>query len=214
MEGTAEEVAQEAPITRCARATAASPAARRTATRLHADLRHRLHPRLPDRLPHHRRDLRDDGAVEPHPRGHRRSGPASRPDAPRVRAAGQSYVSPRVTQVYHTGVCIYFTHGFSARGVERPDQIFAQIERACARRSWRTAARISHHHGMGKLRRYFVDRVASPETVEAVKSLKHAVDPQNVCSRSATTSSPARRYHPPRPFHVKVQRRHGSEWQR
>jgi alkyldihydroxyacetonephosphate synthase len=39
---------------------------------------------------------------------------------------------------------------------------------------------ISHHHGVGKLRKYFVDRVASPETVDAVKSLKHAVDPQNV----------------------------------
>jgi alkyldihydroxyacetonephosphate synthase len=39
---------------------------------------------------------------------------------------------------------------------------------------------ISHHHGVGKLRKYFVDRVASPETVDAVKSLKRAVDPQNV----------------------------------
>ena len=25
---------------------------------------------------------------------------------------GKSYVSPRITQLYHTGVCIYFTHGF------------------------------------------------------------------------------------------------------
>jgi alkyldihydroxyacetonephosphate synthase len=25
---------------------------------------------------------------------------------------GKPYVSPRITQLYHTGVCIYFTHGF------------------------------------------------------------------------------------------------------
>ena len=31
--------------------------------------------------------------------------------------AGRPYLSYRVTQTYHTGVCIYFTMGFSGRGL-------------------------------------------------------------------------------------------------
>jgi alkyldihydroxyacetonephosphate synthase len=39
---------------------------------------------------------------------------------------------------------------------------------------------ISHHHGIGKLRKGFVDRVASPESRDAVRALKRGVDPQNI----------------------------------
>ena len=39
---------------------------------------------------------------------------------------------------------------------------------------------ISHHHGIGKLRRRFVDKVASPDSLDAVRALKQGVDPQNV----------------------------------
>ena len=39
---------------------------------------------------------------------------------------------------------------------------------------------ISHHHGVGKLRRKFVDLVASPPSRDAVRALKQGLDPQNV----------------------------------
>ena len=93
---------------------------------------------------------------------------------------GRPFTSPRVTQMYHSGVCIYFTHGLYHRGIERGDEKFAEMERNIRAAIMDAGGSISHHHGVGKLRKYFVDRVASPETVDAVKSLKHAVDPQNV----------------------------------
>lgn len=93
---------------------------------------------------------------------------------------GRPFTSPRVTQLYHSGVCIYFTHGLYHRGVEDGDAKFAEMERNIRTAIMDAGGSISHHHGVGKLRRYFVDRVASTETVAAVKSLKQAVDPHNV----------------------------------
>ena len=93
---------------------------------------------------------------------------------------GKSYVSPRITQVYHTGVCIYFTHGFSTRGVDRPDRIFAQIEHAMRETIMAHGGSISHHHGVGKLRRDFMPQTLTPAAVEMLRDLKESVDPGNV----------------------------------
>ena len=93
---------------------------------------------------------------------------------------GRPFTSPRVTQMYHSGVCIYFTHGLYHRGIEGGDEKFAEMERNIRAAIMDAGGSISHHHGVGKLRKYFLDRVASPETMDAVKSLKRAVDPQNV----------------------------------
>ncbi|MEA5118783.1 MAG: FAD-linked oxidase C-terminal domain-containing protein, partial [Propionicimonas sp.] len=57
---------------------------------------------------------------------------------------------------------------------------FAEMERTIRAAIMDAGGSISQHHGVGKLRKPFVDRVASPETVEAVKALKQAVDPKNV----------------------------------
>lgn len=93
---------------------------------------------------------------------------------------GKSYVSPRITQLYHTGVCIYFTHGFSARGVERPDRAFAAIEHAMRETIMAHGGSISHHHGVGKLRRDFVSQTLPPAAVELLREVKAAADPTNV----------------------------------
>jgi len=93
---------------------------------------------------------------------------------------GKSYVSPRVTQCYHTGVCIYFTHGFSARGVANPDQAFAAIEHAMRETIMAHGGSISHHHGVGKLRCDFMDQIMSPAAVDLLREIKTAADPTNV----------------------------------
>ena len=93
---------------------------------------------------------------------------------------GKSYVSPRITQLYHTGVCIYFTHGFSARGVENPDRAFAAIERAMRETIMANGGSISHHHGVGKLRRDFIPQTLTPAAVDLLRDVKAAADPGNV----------------------------------
>jgi alkyldihydroxyacetonephosphate synthase len=93
---------------------------------------------------------------------------------------GRPYVSPRVTQLYHTGVCIYFTHGFYTRGIDNPDEIFSEIEKAIRQTILDAGGSLSHHHGIGKLRREFMDRTISPAGTEMNKELKQASDPQNI----------------------------------
>jgi alkyldihydroxyacetonephosphate synthase len=93
---------------------------------------------------------------------------------------GKPYVSPRITQLYHTGVCIYFTHGFSGKGVDNPDQIFSKIEHALRETIMEHGGSVSHHHGIGKLRRDFMPETLSETSIELLRDIKQAHDPQNI----------------------------------
>lgn len=104
----------------------------------------------------------------------------AREEHARYNLPGRPYVSPRITQLYHTGVCIYFTHGFSTRGVENPDEIFAVIERKLRETILANGGSVSHHHGIGKLRKDFMPQTISPTTIAMLKEIKQAHDPQNI----------------------------------
>ena len=93
---------------------------------------------------------------------------------------GRPYISPRVTQLYHTGVCIYFTHGFYSKGVEDANEIFAKMEKSLRGTIMQAGGSVSHHHGIGKLRHEFMDRTISPASAALIKELKQASDPQNI----------------------------------
>ncbi len=93
---------------------------------------------------------------------------------------GVPYVSPRITQLYHTGVCIYFTHAFSIKGVDDAEAIFGKIEHELRGVIMENGGSISHHHGIGKLRKDYMPQAISDGSIELIKSLKEAYDPQNV----------------------------------
>lgn len=93
---------------------------------------------------------------------------------------GRPYLAYRISQTYHTGVCIYFTAGFCGRGLERPVETFQAIERRLREVILEQGGSLSHHHGVGKVRRPFVSRVHSDAAVRALREMKRAVDPANV----------------------------------
>lgn len=93
---------------------------------------------------------------------------------------GKPYISPRVTQLYHTGVCIYFTHGFSTRGVDAPNEILNAIDYALRETIMEHGGSISHHHGVGKLRKDFLPKTLSAASIGILKDVKQANDPQNI----------------------------------
>ena len=93
---------------------------------------------------------------------------------------GTPFVTCRVTQTYETGVCVYFYFAFYFKGVEQPSHVFAEIERAARDEVLRSGGSLSHHHGIGKIRREFLPRVASPATLAWSRSIKSAVDPTNI----------------------------------
>ena len=94
--------------------------------------------------------------------------------------AGRPYLSYRVTQTYHTGVCIYFTMGFSGRGLEHPIEVYHDIEHALRQTILDNGGSLSHHHGVGKIRQSFVRNIQSDNSIEVLRKTKEALDPQNI----------------------------------
>ncbi len=93
---------------------------------------------------------------------------------------GKPFVTCRVTQVYETGVCVYFYFAFYHKGVDRPSEVYAELERAARDEILRSGGSLSHHHGIGKLRQRYLPEIMSPAALEWTRQLKHAVDPRNI----------------------------------
>ena len=93
---------------------------------------------------------------------------------------GKPYLSYRITQLYHTGVCIYFMFGVYTKGVEGPDEIFGDIEHSLREAIIRSGGSISHHHGVGKIRKDFLKETLSDLSIELIKSVKQCNDPRNI----------------------------------
>ncbi len=94
--------------------------------------------------------------------------------------AGKPYLAYRVTQTYHTGVCIYFTMGFSGKGLENPVETYHEIESTLRQIILDHGGSLSHHHGIGKIRQKFLKQVQSPNSIEVMRQAKKAMDPNNI----------------------------------
>ncbi len=93
---------------------------------------------------------------------------------------GIPFISCRITQLYDTGVCIYFYLAYYYKGVDRPSEVFAEIEHAARDEVLRNGGSLSHHHGIGKLREGFLPVIMSAPMLEWNRQIKRALDPQNV----------------------------------
>ena len=94
--------------------------------------------------------------------------------------AGEPYLSYRLSQSYRTGACIYFTMGFCGRGLERPEGTFQAIEHRLREVILEEGGSLSHHHGVGKIRRPFMPRVRTASALRALAALKRALDPNDI----------------------------------
>jgi alkyldihydroxyacetonephosphate synthase len=93
---------------------------------------------------------------------------------------GTPFISCRVTQLYQTGVAVYFYFGFHHKGVDRATEVYAEIEHAARDEILRSGGAVSHHHGIGKIRRQYLPRVQSPAARTWAARVKRALDPTNV----------------------------------
>ncbi len=93
---------------------------------------------------------------------------------------GRPFVAARVTQLYDTGVCVYFYFAFYHRGVENASEVYAELERAAREEILRSGGSLSHHHGVGKLRQHFLPAIFSPAALAWREGLKRAIDPDNL----------------------------------
>ncbi len=94
--------------------------------------------------------------------------------------AGTPYLSFRVTQTYQTGVCVYFTMGFSGKGLKQPTRTYHAIEERIRQVILDSGGSLSHHHGVGKIRRHFLPRIMSENSLAVFRKTKSAMDPKNI----------------------------------
>eukprot|EP00761_Pharyngomonas_kirbyi_P002503 gb/GECH01002507.1/.p1 GENE.gb/GECH01002507.1/~~gb/GECH01002507.1/.p1 ORF type:complete len:629 (+),score=150.59 gb/GECH01002507.1/:1-1887(+) len=90
------------------------------------------------------------------------------------------FVSCRVTQTYDTGAAVYFYFGFAWGGLSNPVDVYSRIEDAARDEILANEGCLSHHHGVGKLRKKWMTDAISETGVRALSGLKSSVDPDNI----------------------------------
>ena len=90
------------------------------------------------------------------------------------------FVSCRVTQTYHSGACVYFYYGFVYEGLEDPLAAFHAVEIAARDEVIANGGSISHHHGVGKVRKRWLAQTVTDIGVDMIRAVKERVDPENV----------------------------------
>lgn len=94
------------------------------------------------------------------------------------------FVSFRVTQIYETGaaVYVYFGYNYAFANIPRNKvvQVYEEIENECRDEVLRQGGSLSHHHGIGKIRKRFMTRIMPPMGVDLLQDIKKAIDPKNI----------------------------------
>ncbi|KAG7227608.1 hypothetical protein INR49_005423 [Caranx melampygus] len=86
----------------------------------------------------------------------------------------------RVTQTYDAGACVYFYFAFNYRGLSDPVHVYEQVEHAAREEILANGGSLSHHHGVGKLRKEWMRETVSNVGIGMLKSVKDFVDPNNI----------------------------------
>ncbi|XP_018413584.1 PREDICTED: alkyldihydroxyacetonephosphate synthase, peroxisomal isoform X2 [Nanorana parkeri] len=86
----------------------------------------------------------------------------------------------RVTQTYDAGACVYFYFAFNYRGISDPVHVYEEIEFAAREEILANGGSLSHHHGVGKLRKQWLKDSISNVGIGMLQSVKNYVDPNNI----------------------------------
>ncbi|CAL8122885.1 unnamed protein product [Orchesella dallaii] len=94
------------------------------------------------------------------------------------------FITCRVTQTYDVGACVYFYFAFNYRGMSDPVHVFEEIESIARDEILANRGSISHHHGIGKIRRKWLPKTISGPSIGTLVHIKKSVDPENVFANS------------------------------
>lgn len=90
------------------------------------------------------------------------------------------YITCRVTQTYDAGACVYFYFGFNYRGIQNPVQLYEEIEASARDEILANGGSISHHHGVGKLRKRWLKKTVGEVGLGSMRAIKNYIDPDNI----------------------------------
>ncbi|KAJ0177400.1 hypothetical protein K1T71_007409 [Dendrolimus kikuchii] len=97
-----------------------------------------------------------------------------------IRNIQKYHISCRLTQTYDAGCCIYFYFGFYTGNILNPVKTYEDIEEAARDEIIACGGSISHHHGVGKLRKkWYKDTVSEPAKM-LLLAAKKTLDPDDI----------------------------------
>ncbi len=111
---------------------------------------------------------------------------------------GRPFVSYRITQLYTTGVCIYFTYGVYTRGHDGA-AIAAVADNRLRAAIVEAGGAVSNHHGVGKFRSKLLAEKLPQHNADMVKSLKNVLDERNVFGAANGVFDTTHSYEPREP---------------
>ena len=88
-------------------------------------------------------------------------------------------VTCRVTQTYDTGACVYFYFGFNYHGLADPLKVYEEVENTARDEVLANGGSLSHHHGVGKIRKKWLPNAVSAAGIQVMQAIKQSLDPNN-----------------------------------
>ena len=88
-------------------------------------------------------------------------------------------VTCRVTQTYDTGACVYFYFGFNYHGLADPLKVYEEVENTARDEVLANGGSLSHHHGVGKIRKKWLPSAVSAAGIQVMQAIKQSLDPNN-----------------------------------
>ena len=87
-----------------------------------------------------------------------------------------------MTQVYDAGACIYFYFAFNYGSMDVSDAVdaYGEIEIIARDEIMTSGGSLSHHHGVGKIRKRWMKSVLTPSAFRVLEAIKESVDPKNI----------------------------------
>jgi len=82
--------------------------------------------------------------------------------------------------VYETSCTVYVYFGFGYFGLPDPVASYERIEHALRDEVLKCGGSVSHHHGVGKIRKQFMPEVVDNVGLEMLASNKKFFDPKNI----------------------------------
>lgn len=93
---------------------------------------------------------------------------------------GIPLLSFRLTQLYETGCAIYIYFGMMYKGLKDPVAVYEKIEHLARQTILDNGGSISHHHGVGKIRKMFINQSIGSTGQLMLQKIKSEIDPKNI----------------------------------
>lgn len=104
------------------------------------------------------------------------------------RDPNEIWSSFRVTQIYETGAAVYVYFCMRQGDTPREHLVeqYERVEDAARDEVMKCGGSISHHHGVGKIRKQFIGRTMPDMAIEWQKNIKDVIDPKNIFAANNT----------------------------